>query len=320
MNALPTTASEPSPEFNDRCIDLLQRWERGDLPFDQAAQELNGFKQEANSRHHLVDQGRVEQMLGYMEGYRGNLNESIHHFERARAFFYQVGNTRRIAVCDMNMGESYRYKGDFSHARALYEKAYEAFKSLDDFENEAFALCNKGQMLLSMGRLDEAFHDLSESYNLACQIETGVQERSGLMCELHHAMTLLYLAQEGFEQAWQEARAAFELSTNHPHALERGFANRAIAEVVSVWTPPEEGLTNTPDNHFQAAAEAFREIGAEGEIARTMFAQAKSLARRGRHMTAARKLQLAMVIFTRLGMIDDAAKAAESQLEILGSS
>lgn len=320
MNAIPPETSEPSPEFNQRCIELLQQWERGELPFEQAAQDLNALKHEALTRHHLVDQGRVEQMLGYMEGYRGNLNESIHHFERARALFYQVGNTRRIAVCDMNMGESYRYKGDFSHARSLYEKAYEAFKSLDDFENEAFALCNKGQMLLSMGRLDEAFQDLSESYNLACQFEASVQERSGLLCELHHAMTLLYLGRQGFDQAWQEAQAAFELSSQYPHSLERGFANRAIAEVLSVWTPPDNGFSHNPDSYFQGAAEAFREIGAEGEIARTMFAQAKSLAKRGRHMTAARKLQLAMVIFTRLGMIDDAAKAAESQLEILGSS
>lgn len=34
-------------------------------------------------------------------------------------------------------------------------------------------------------------------------------------------------------------------------------------------------------------------------------------------MAAARKLQLAMIIFTRLGMVDDAARAAEMQLEVL---
>jgi hypothetical protein len=37
-------------------------------------------------------------------------------------------------------------------------------------------------------------------------------------------------------------------------------------------------------------------------------------------MTAARKFQQAMLMFTRLGMADDAAKAAQAQMNVIAST
>lgn len=310
--------TDPTPEFYARSIAIMNRWQSGELPFDSAAEFLAEMNQEALLDNHLANQGRIEQILGVMQSYRGNLNVSIHHYERARAFFIQVSNALRIAICDLNLGEVYRYKGDFNRARALYEKAYEASKIIGDLENQAFSIGNKGQMLLSMGQLEAARADLVESYRLSTQFSADSEERTALQCELHHALTLLYLLQDDFDAAWNEAGQAYEIAQQTPQPLEKGFANRAVAEVVTALSAaPAEGFADDPDVYYQAANEAFYEINAEGEMARTMFAHAKSLAKRGRRMTAARKLQHSMIIFTRLGMIDDAAKAAEVQLEVL---
>ncbi|MEO8609811.1 MAG: tetratricopeptide repeat protein [Chloroflexota bacterium] len=310
--------AEPTPEFYSRSITIMNRWQSGELPFDDAAQSLALMNQEAVLDNHLANQGRIEQIMGVMQSYRGNLNVSIHHYERARAFFIQVNNALRIAICDLNLGEVYRYKGDFNRARVLYEKAYESSKVLGNLENQAFAIGNKGQMLLSIGQLDAARRDLLESYRLSGEFAPDSDERTSLQCELHHALTLLYLLQADSDAAWNEAKQAYEIACQVPQPLEKGFANRAVAEVVTALNGiPDDGFSGDPDIYYQAANEAFYEINAEGEIARTMFAHAKSLAQRGRRMTAARKLQHAMIIFTRLGMIDDAAKAAEVQLEVL---
>jgi tetratricopeptide (TPR) repeat protein len=310
--------TEPTPEFYARSMAIMNRWQSGELPFEEASQSLALMNQEAVVDNHLANQGRIEQILGVMQSYRGNLNVSIHHYERARAFFIQVNNALRIAICDLNLGEVYRYKGDFNRARALYEKAYEASKVLGDLENQAFAIGNKGQMLLSMGQLDAARADLVESYHLSTLFSPDSDERTGLQCELHHALTVLYLLQADYQSAWKEAGQAYAIAQQVPQPLEKGFANRSVAEVVTALNAvPADGFSDDPDIYYQAANEAFYEINAEGEMARTMFAHARSLARRGRRMTAARKLQHAMIIFTRLGMIDDAARAAEVQLEVL---
>lgn len=310
--------TEPTPEFYAHSMSIMNRWQSGALPFAEVERQLSDLYKEASADNHLANQGRIEQILGVIQSYRGNLNISIHHYERARAFFAQVNNRLRIAICDLNLGEVYRYKGDFNRARSLYEKSYEASKILGNIENQAFAIANKGQMLLSMGQLAAAKVDLQESYQLTLLFAPESDERTSLQCEIHHALTLLYLLQDQTDAAWDEAKQAYAIAAAVSQPLEKGFANRAVAEVVTaIDTTPGEGFSHDADQYYQAANEAFYEINAEGEMARTMFAHAKSLARRGRRMTAARKLQRAMILFTQLGMIDDAAKAAEAQLEVL---
>ncbi len=310
-----SSTTEPTAAFNESCLNIIRRWESGVLPFETALNDMRQLSHDATLRRHAAEQARAEGLIGYLEGYRGNLNASIRHFERSRALFHEVGNAHRVAICDLNLGESYRYKGDFSRARSLFDKAYTAFRDLAVIEDEALALGNKGQMLLSMGLLTEAEADLRESYRLALQIPDDSDERKSMLCELHHALCLLYLRRGGAAEAWNEASAAYQLS--HAGTLCKGFGCRAVAEALTHTETCPEGFTADPDVYFQAANEAFTEIKAEGEMARTMFAHARSLARRGRRMTAARKLQHAMMIFTRLGMVDDAAHAAEAQLEIL---
>jgi tetratricopeptide (TPR) repeat protein len=310
--------ANPTPDFYARSMTIVNRWQTGELPFQEAIEATHALGREALASNHLANQGRVEQLLGYLQSLRGNLNTSIQHYERSRAFYSQVGNQRRIAICDLNLGEAYRYKGDFNRARALFDKAYQSFKELGDLEHEALSIGNRGQMLLSMGQHAAARADLLESYRLARQMPLDAHTRTELFCEIHHALALLYLLENRVDKAWSEAKQAYSIALEVNQPLECGFANRAVAEVLTVMdTPPGDGFSTDPDTYYTAANEAFREINAEGEMARTMFAHAKSLARRGRRMTAARKLQLAMVIFTRLGMVDDAAKAAEAQLQVL---
>ncbi|GIL14352.1 MAG: hypothetical protein BroJett038_30720 [Chloroflexota bacterium] len=318
MSKAPALETEPTPEFNARCLAIIQEWQRGDLPFAEASQRLIALGREATTSGHAVNQGRVEQLLGYMKGYRGDLNAAIHHYERARALYNLAGNQRRVAICDLNMGEAFRHKGDFKRAHLLFEKAYQAFKTVGDRGSEAMAIGNKGQMHLSMGQLDIARADLEESCRIARQLSDSDLDRNGQLCEVHQALALLHLKSGDTAAAWREARLAYQIASETQQPLQQGFANRAVAEVLNAaGEAPENGFSPDPDTYYQASSEAFAEINAEGEIARTMFCQALSMARRGRRMTAARKLQLAMGIFTRLGMVDDAAKAAEAQLEVL---
>jgi tetratricopeptide (TPR) repeat protein len=318
VNTPPTLDLEPTPDFEQRCIAVINQWASGDLPVETALEQITTLGKEAVREDHLANQGRTEHSLGYIHALTGGLTTSIHHYERARALFNQLDNKRRIAICDLNMGESYRYKGEFNRARALYEKAYDIFKELGDHELEGLTLGNKGQMLLSMGLLDDALDDLQAGYQLAQALPAGTRSRTPLLCEIHQGLALLHLQQGKLLAAWHEAKLAHETAAQTQLPFEKGIANRTVAEVLSVLeTPPDNGFSHEPDDYYQAAIEAFREINAEGEMARTVFAQARSLAKRGRKMTAARKFQLAMTIFTRLGMVDDAAKAAEAQLEVL---
>jgi tetratricopeptide (TPR) repeat protein len=292
------------------------------LPFSQAFAQIEALKKEAVAAGHLANQGGVELTIGIMQGIRANLNESIACFERARDLFEKVNNTERATVCTLNIGESYRLKGNFTQAHRYFHAAYEAAQTLSDHKSQVTALANEGQMLISMKRYDEALQALESALALGQQSwgddPRDERRRKDNLCEIHHALAGLYLQAGQPEKAWGHAKESLLLAQELQQAYRLGFAYRAIAEVLTdLKSPPEDGFSSDPDEYFQLAMAAFRDFKAEGELAKTMFMHGKSLAKRGKRMAGARKFQQAMVIFTRLGMVDDAAKSAEMQLEVL---
>src|SRR5262245_35369956 len=105
LNAVNLPESEPTPEFNERCTTVMSRWQRGELPFQQAQDQLTVFAREAAIANHPANQARVELLMGVMQGYRGNLDASIVHFQHARSFFERAGNRKRAIGCVLNLGE-----------------------------------------------------------------------------------------------------------------------------------------------------------------------------------------------------------------------
>ncbi|MBZ0275040.1 MAG: tetratricopeptide repeat protein [Anaerolineae bacterium] len=302
-------------------MEILNAWTAGTAQIEDAIEQVTALRGESITSGYVANQARSETLLGILFAYRGSLSASIQYFERARALFTQVGNIKRIATCDLNLGESYRYKGDFIRARQYFERAYESYHALgDDLHGEANALCNRGQMFLSLDDLENASKDLHQALVLTGQIHDADQDVETLICEIHRGLTMLYIAQGRLDDALAEAQAAYSIADRTQKPFHIGYANRAMGQILTAVSRNSENnheKAADPDVYFQRANEAFREINAEGEVARTMFEHATSLARRGRRMMAAKKLQLAMVIFSRLGMIDDAAKAAEAQREML---
>ncbi len=317
-----TSVQEVSPEFKEYCSSVLDDWKTGTLPFQEAVARLKEYSLEAVATDHYANQGNTEIILGIMQGYRANLNESIFHFERARELFERAGNRERMTACILNIGETYRLKGNFTRARTFFHAAYETARELGQVSAQVVALTNEGQMLLSMKRLDKARDTLEKACELSgkWEIETprDVRDQLDNRCEIYYALAAICLREGQFEAAWERAMLSLEAAEKLQLPIRFGYARRVIAKVISeLGKAPVEGFSSDPDEHFRAASEAFREVKAEGELAKTMFVHGNSLAKRGKQRAAARKLQQAMIIFTRLGMVDDAARAAEAQLELI---
>lgn len=317
----PIVEKEPTPEFEDRCKSILLVWQKGELPFREASRKFAELSHEAMMQGHLANQARVEYLLGYMQGYRSNLVVSIKHFEIARQLFDRVGNEKRVMNCDLNLGETYRQKGDFTRARELFRSAYDNSIRLGEVTTQTIARANEGQMLLSMGQMESARVALIEALELKDRWSENDREfLVGLLCEVHHALAVIFLNEGDFQAAWRQAGEGWRIARDINQPIELGQASRTMGEVLTVLQDSTEKLdsemSNNPDDYFRASIEAFESIDAEGEMARTLHVFARSLARRGRRVPAARKLQQATLIFAKLGMVDDAAKAAESQAQI----
>jgi tetratricopeptide (TPR) repeat protein len=317
----PVLDQEPTPELETECMSVLQAWLAGDLPFDEAVSQMNILNEQTQATGHVANQGRVEYLLGYLQGNRGNLSSAIVHYEKARELFLEVENETRVNRCDLNLGETYRLKGDFTNAQRLFHQAFEKAQQMDDVATQTIALSNEGQVLLSMKHIESAQQAFEEAYTLAREWpEDRLQTLRGLLCEIHHGLSVVYMNQGNTPAAWEQAKLAFNAAQEDGRPLQIGHANRTMGEIITMLDqiPPADArrFSHGPDEYFQVASQAFKEVPAEGEYARTLYTHARSLARRGRRVPAARKLQQATLIFARLGMVDDAAKAAEFQVEI----
>lgn len=310
---------EPTEAFDKECRAAFDQWQAGNASFEVAANRLRQLKREVEGRE-PANEGRVEQLLGVMQGYRGNYNLGLQHFERAREIYEKLGNQNRVMICNLNMGEIYRQRGDFNRAQRLLDAAYNTALSTENKRVQTVALANRGQALLQMGILGEAMQTLEKAYMLYPDWMDPENPNYGLLAELHYALGRIYMQQGIFEAAWDQAKEGYRLAKLGGKPLEIGFANRIMGEVLTeIGTIPDTDRDSYPldiDSYFQQSQHAFRDIDAEGELGRTLFAQARSLAKRGRRVQAARRLQESIILFSKLGMVDDATKAAELQAEI----
>ncbi|PJF28537.1 MAG: hypothetical protein CUN52_12950 [Phototrophicales bacterium] len=309
---------EPTPEFNQRCLNIINQFNSGQLAYESALAELDKLAHEADSSGHLVNQGRVQQLIAYIQHYRGNLDVSIYHNEQARALYARAGNPRRVATIDLNQGENYRFKGEFNRAAKLYRAAYEVAEQFDDIRLQALASSNEALVLLALKKYDEAFTIFNKSLKLANQLDIQQTDVAGIFCEIYHGLAVIHLYKGELQLAWMRAMEALQVAEQVNQLHIKGYANRTLGEVLTeMKTAPDSRFSSDPDTYFRMSIEFLQELKAEAEIARTMFAQALSLAKRGKRTTAAKLLQQVMDMFTKLGMVDDATRAAEAQLSLM---
>lgn len=305
------------PAFEQRCMEIIQQWQRGELPFMQASEQFMVLRQEAENAKHDANLGRVEVLMGVMQSHRGNFAQSLEHFNAAYAIFHRLENRQQLVLIDLNIGEIYRNKGDYTRARKKYLAAKEAAPFLQQDANRlhTIAIVNEGLMLINMQQHESARKAFERSLELVKDWDGRPLELQALLCEIHRGLALVHLHGENPSAAWESAQAALSAAQNSRETVMLGYANRAMGEALTALgdnVPPGDHHPD-PDHYFQTAYNAFREVNAEGEIGRTMYKHALSLLKRGRRPAASRKLQQATLIFARRGMTQDAALASEMQ-------
>jgi tetratricopeptide (TPR) repeat protein len=281
------------------------------------------LRQAALAEKNAINEAAIYNILGIVYGYRANYDESINYFTKARELFDKHGVKRRVASCDLNLGETYRLKANNAKARQYFHSAYEAAKITDNLGLQCTALANEGQMWFSLKSYDKAKKTLEEAHDLALnkwipETERDKLNRTDNLCEIQYAFVSVYLQENNAAKAWEHARQTLNYAKQTERPVRFGYANRAMGDVITLLgKSPEEGYSEDPDSFYQAALDAFRQVKADGDVGKTLFAQGQSLAKRGKTRSAGQKLQQAMVIFTKLGMSDDAAKAAEAQMSLI---
>lgn len=316
-------AKTPNQLANERTSPIYRQWRDGAITYAQAYEQLQAIQQEATANEDYLLLGAVGNTLGIINGWRSKYNEAIKYLEEGRKAYEQAGADDQMALIDSNLGETYRLQGNFTRARMYFHRAYEAAKATNNRRMQASALGNEGQMWISLRSHQKAYQILQQALTLSSEpydedeTEARRGDRMAHLCELYHVMVPMLLDEERKDEAWQYAKNAYTIAQELQRPIRLGYAYRALGDVVTaIGEAPDEGFSNDPDEYYKLSIKAFRKIKSEGEVGKTLYAQGMSLKKRDKGRSAARLFQQAMVIFTKLGMSDDAAKAAEAQLSV----
>lgn len=299
---------------------IYNQWQSGTLTYNKALQQINELTKEAVENDDLPLQAAIERSLGIIRGYRAQYKTALAHFRKAKSLYRQLGADDQVSVQDINLGETYRLQGNFTRARTQFHSAYQAAKAAGHKRLQAGALGNEAQVWVSLGSNQKAYTLLQEAIELsktpytADETPQTTENRLAHLCELYHVLVPLTLEEDKVDEAWADAKRAYEIAQEIGRPLRMGFACRAIADVLTVMgTSPDAEFESDPDFYYKLSVKAFRKIKSESEVGKTLYLQGISLQKRGKGRVAANLFQQAMVIFTKLGMNDDAAKAANAQ-------
>ncbi len=297
----------PAPEFEARANALLSDWRNGTFSFVEAVDQFNTLKYEALQALHLANEALVERLMGIIRLARGHYDHAIRHFRTARELHEQLGDTERLLMCDNNIGEANRLKGELERAHHILNNTYEAAGKHGYVYIQAYCKSNDGRTLNGLGRYSEALTALNEACELANRptVRPGLV---GLLSLIHTDLTITYLNLNNHLLAFATAQAAVALGAESNDIRRQGQANRSMGRVLTVYTPPHTNSPTNPDVYFEASLTQCRETRLDIEVAHTLFAHGESLTRRGHTECAAAKFREALLIYERLELQTDVDK------------
>lgn len=229
--------------------------------------------------------------------------------------YEQLDRPHDVIAMELNRGVTYRYQGEINWALNAYRRVTKQAAELGEHELRAKSMVNEAALLILLKRLDEANEVVKAVHQLADQLyDPQGRNWPTTLCEMYFAEALIQIETGHPEDAWDSVIGSLVVATETGEILHRGYANRTLAVVLdALGKSPDPVFNQQPDDYFTVAANAFREMRAEPEQAQTIYMHGISLGRRGKKPEAARKFQEASLIFSRLGMMYDAAEAVRAQ-------
>ncbi|MFN8374077.1 MAG: tetratricopeptide repeat protein [Anaerolineae bacterium] len=299
-------AAVPNPEFEKRAFALLSEWRKGTFAFAEAVDRLDALKYQALVEQSPANAALIERLLGIVRLSRGHYDHAIRHFRTARDFHGQTGDTERLLMCDNNIGEAHRLKGDLERAHKILQATYEAAVKLGNPLIQAHARSNAGRTLCNMRRYTEAVAVLQHAREVADMPHIR-PNMLGLISLIYSDLAFAYLGLNDTSAAFAAADEALKFGLESKELRRQGQAHRALGAVFSVYVPNTD-LNTDPDYHFEISVQRARTANFDVDAADTYTLYGESLAKRGRTADALEKLYEAILIYERLELTVECEK------------
>jgi tetratricopeptide (TPR) repeat protein len=212
----------------------------------------------------LADQPGIEltvatEMLGATYAYMGEFERALELISSAHARSESVQDQAALAAGEGFLCAVYHMRGDWALAREHGALAVSTARAAGSVVHEYVGLVYMGLPEAELGNLEAGASSLRRAIAMAQAAGTWV-----LLGRAHGWLAEIELSRDDPNTALQLAEAGLSLSTKYGYLFDAALCERALGQAKLAL-----GETSVAREHLLRAQEAFAEIGAQPEVART---------------------------------------------------
>ncbi len=182
---------------------------------------------------------------------------------RALSLRSDVGDNPGMVITLNNLGTLHQDLEEHETAIGVWRQALELAREIGDRRRQALLMLNIGEGKYRLGETEESIRILSEVEDLC--VELGDRF---LLAEARRGLGKAYFNHGDMLRAENYLERALELFEQVRSRLHTGIAQRSLAEVLRAYGR-EDAKGRRAESLFRKALQAFEDLGAEIEIART---------------------------------------------------
>jgi CHAT domain-containing protein/tetratricopeptide (TPR) repeat protein len=217
----------------------------------------------------------------------GEYDRAFQSSERAREIFTQIGETRRIASLDNNVGNIFHRQDRFEEAMLHYERAYKILSEYEDWERAAITLHNMAMCLISLNDFAKSLDCYQKSRELCVRYDMPL-----LRDQADYNIAYLYYFRGEYSRAIEmlfTTRRACEITGDAYHLA---LCHLDLSEIYL-----ELNLSEEAREMAQGGFLRFEKLGMGYEAAKTLANEAIAYGQQGKTVQALERFTKARAMF-----------------------
>jgi CHAT domain-containing protein/tetratricopeptide (TPR) repeat protein len=217
----------------------------------------------------------------------GEYDRAFKSSERAREIFTQIGETRRIASLDNNVGNIFHRQDRFEEAMVHYESAYKTLSAYEDWERAAVTLHNMAMCLISLNDFPKSLDCYQKSRELCVRYDMPL-----LRDQADYNIAYLYYFRGEYSRAIEmlfTTRRACEVTGDAYHLA---LCHLDLSEIYLELNLSEEAREMAHEGFLR-----FEKLGMGYEAAKTLANEAIAYGQQGKAVHALERFTKARAMF-----------------------
>jgi len=217
----------------------------------------------------------------------GEYDRAFKSSERAREIFMQLGETRRIASLDNNVGNIFHRQDRFEEAMVHYESAYKTLSAYEDWERAAVTLHNMAMCLISLNDFAKSLDCYQKSRELCVRYDMPL-----LRDQADYNIAYLYYFRGEYSRAIEmlfTTRRACEVTGDAYHLA---LCHLDLSEIYLELNLSEEAREMAHEGFLR-----FEKLGMGYEAAKTLANEAIAYGQQGKTVHALERFTKARAMF-----------------------